>query len=352
LELRSDSAPAFQRIGLTAGIFLEACATTGSLCAAADRSRVDFFLLCLSDPSAQHDLVKELLHAHPTVPQIAALPSDVTAETKADLLRVGVRDFFVGPFGASELEIRVRNMLRVSGGELRGPDFTHEEEIRTTIGEVILRELETLHILGKAAEFKDQETGLHVVRVAHYAGLIARMIGLDRASQDAVFHSSALHDIGKIGIPDSILVKPGRLSDEEFRIMQTHTTNGHGILEKSESSYLLTGALIALTHHERYDGTGYPMGIAGAEIPLYGRIVCVADVFDALTTRRPYKEPWSLERSFALLESEKGKQFDPMLVEAFTANARQVEQIYRDHRDASAARVVNEAARWGPQPAG
>ncbi len=348
LETRSECAPALQRIGLSAGILLEAYTTAASLSVAASHTRVDFFLLCLSDLPAQHDLAKEILHRHPTTPQIAVLPADVSADMKAAVLRSGVRDFFVGPFGAEELGIRVRNVLRVAGGELRGQDITHEEEIRSTIGEVLLRELETLHVLGKAGEFKDQETGLHVVRVAHYAGLIARMIGLDRMSQDALFHASALHDIGKIGIPDHILVKPGRLDEQEFRIMQTHTTNGHGILGKSESSYLLTGALIALTHHERYDGGGYPMGIAGGEIPLYGRIVCVADVFDALTTRRPYKEAWSLDRAFALLESEKGRQFDPLLVEAFTANARQVEQIHRDHRDASSARSVNDGSRSGP----
>jgi putative two-component system response regulator len=139
--------------------------------------------------------------------------------------------------------------------------------------------------------------------------------------------------VGKIGIPDSILLKPSRLSPPEFRTIQTHTTNGHGILGDSASTYLLTGALIALTHHERFDGAGYPMSIGGEEIPLFGRIVGVADVFDALTSRRPYKDAWTLDRAFGLLRSERGRQFDPTLVDAFCANERAVEQIHRHGRE-------------------
>lgn len=245
--------------------------------------------------------------------------------------------------------MRIRNALRLSSAALNRhlgrPDS--EDEIRATIGEVILRELETLQVLGKAAEFKDQETGLHIVRVAHYTSLIARMIGLDRTSREILFHASALHDIGKIGIPDRILLKPSRLSAPEYRLMQTHTTNGHGILEKSESSYLLTGALIALTHHERYDGTGYPMGIRGEEIPLYGRIVCVADVFDALTSQRPYKAAWSLPQSLEQLRRERGTQFDPVLVDAFCAGERVVEQIHRDHQDSGVSTLARMVASAG-----
>ena len=167
------------------------------------------------------------------------------------------------------------------------------------------------------------------------------MIGESEFEQDALFHSSALHDIGKIGIPDSILLKPEPLSDDEFDVMRTHTTNGHGILERSESSYLLNGAMIALTHHERFDGSGYPMGLSCDEIPLNGRIVCVADVFDALTTKRPYKEPWSLDRAFGELESQRNTQFDPRLVDAFVSNAPRVNEIYYEHRDPDDIPTVN-----------
>ena len=231
--------------------------------------------------------------------------------------------------------MRVRNALKMCATDTDWvkDSIDKENEIRNAIGEILLREYETLYILGKAAEYKDEDTGSHIVRVANYAKLLAHMMGESQSNQDIIYHASALHDIGKIGIPDSILLKPGRLDQPEVSIMRTHATNGHGILEHAASSYLLTGALIALTHHERFDGSGYPMQLNGGDIPLYGRIVCVADVFDALTTRRPYKEAWSLEKAFTLLKKERGRQFDPDLVDAFLHNATEVERIYRNNTD-------------------
>ena len=231
--------------------------------------------------------------------------------------------------------MRLRNVLKVKQVPTSQIDdaLSREGEIRAAIGDILLREFETLYVLGKAAEYKDEDTGSHIARVANYARLISRMIGESENAQDLIYHSSALHDIGKIGIPDSILLKPARLDEPELVVMRTHTTNGHGILEHSASSYLLTGAMIALTHHERFDGSGYPMQLSKTEIPLYGRIVCIADVFDTLTTRRPYKEPWSLDRAFTLLTEERGKQFDPDLVDAFVYNSQSVERIFRDHTD-------------------
>jgi putative two-component system response regulator len=247
------------------------------------------------------------------------------------VLRSGVWDYLTLPCSPEELRLRVRSLLRQGAPRLlvQRESAGYEEEIRRAIGEVLLREHETLHVLGKAAEYKDQETGNHVARVARYSALIARMVGVGKAGQDTLFHSSALHDVGKIGIPDSILLKPAQLTRPEYDTMRTHTTMGHAMLAETGSSYLLTGALIALTHHEHYDGSGYPMGIAGDSIPLFGRIVCVADVFDALTTRRPYKDAWSLDRAFRLLRSERGRQFDPVLVDAFWSNERAAEYIFR-----------------------
>ena len=264
---------------------------------------------------------------------LAILPEGAGDTLKEEVMHAGVWDFFVRPVGIKEFQMRMRNVLRMrlvpeaSVSEIAG----RESEIRDAIGEILLREYETLYVLGKAAEYKDEDTGSHIIRVASYAKLIAGMLGENETSQDVVYHASALHDTGKIGIPDSILLKPARLSEEEFGIMRTHTTNGHGILEHSASSYLLNGAMIALTHHERYDGTGYPMKLSGDEIPLHGRIVCIADVFDALTTERPYKVPWPLERAFKLLKDERGRQFDPELVDAFLANSLRVEKIYEDN---------------------
>ncbi len=271
----------------------------------------------------------------PDTTAIVLFPAGTTEECRQAALDSGASDFLHLPLSPAEFAIRMRIVMRrtaVMRTNLRG-SLSHEQEIRNAIGEIMLREYETLYVLGKASEYKDRETGYHIARVARYSRLIARMIGENEMSQDAVFHASALHDIGKIGIPDSVLLKPGKLTEGEFELMKTHSMIGHNILRNSQSSYLLTGAMISLTHHEKYDGTGYPMKLCGREIPLYGRIVCIADVFDALTTRRPYKEPWPLPKAFELLASERGKHFDPYLVDAFLSNSLAVEEIFYANRD-------------------
>jgi response regulator RpfG family c-di-GMP phosphodiesterase len=199
--------------------------------------------------------------------------------------------------------------------------------------QVVQREYETLIVLGKAAEFKDPETGAHISRVGFYSRMLAESIGEDEHSQNLIFYAAPLHDIGKMGIPDSILLKPAKLTKEEFEIIKTHTTIAHEILKDSRSPYLKTGAIIALTHHERYDGNGYPDGLRGTEIPLLGRIVGLVDTFDAVTSNRPYKAAWDLDRAFVLLEEEMGKQFDPRLVELFLNRKSEIRRIYEAHRD-------------------
>ena len=199
--------------------------------------------------------------------------------------------------------------------------------------EVFNRERETLEILGRASDYKDEETGAHIVRVSSYSLLIAQAHGMDKAMQDLLYYSAPLHDIGKIGIPDSILLKLGKLTEKEKEIMETHTTMGYEILENFSSKYLKAGAVIAISHHERYDGTGYPKGLKGDEIPLFGRIVSLADVFDALSTKRPYKDPWTFEEITAFFKDEKGNHFDPSLVDLFIANLSKVEQIYNDNQE-------------------
>ena len=199
--------------------------------------------------------------------------------------------------------------------------------------QVIQREYDTLIVLGKAAEFKDPDTAAHISRVGFYSRMLAESIGEDEHSQNLMFYSAPLHDIGKMGIPDSILLKPAKLTEEEFEIIKTHTTIAYEILKDSRSPYLKTGAIIALTHHERFDGRGYPSGLAGTDIPLFGRIVGLVDTFDAVTSKRPYTEAWDLDRAFALLEEERGKQFDPRLVELFLSRKAEVERIFDAHRD-------------------
>ena len=195
-----------------------------------------------------------------------------------------------------------------------------EEEARRTAVE---REKETLFILGRVSDFRDEDTGGHLRRIGSLSELFCRLLGHTPQEQELIRQCSPLHDIGKIGIPDAILLKPGKLTAEEFDQIKQHTVLGYQILKDSTSPYLMEGAVIALTHHEKWDGSGYPRGLAGENIPINGRIVSIVDVFDALTSERPYKEAWSREKALALICEQRGKQFDPRLVDVFETNFSQ-----------------------------
>jgi len=169
--------------------------------------------------------------------------------------------------------------------------------------------------------------------VTHFSKLIGEHVISERSELDLLFHAAPLHDVGKVGIPDTILLKPAKLSPEEWEIMKTHTLIGEKILAGCENRVLAVGGIIAKTHHERFDGDGYPEGIGGEDIPLLGRIVAIADVFDALTTIRPYKDAWSLEDAMALIQKEKGKQFDPLLADIFLGRSVEVHQIFESLQD-------------------
>jgi response regulator RpfG family c-di-GMP phosphodiesterase len=189
------------------------------------------------------------------------------------------------------------------------------------------REEETLLLLGKASEFRDQETGEHLARIGALSELMFRLLGKGEDELLLIRRASALHDVGKIGIPDSVLLKPGKLTDEEFDLMKHHTTIGYQLLNGAHSTYLQKGADIALTHHEKWDGNGYPVGISGSEIPLEGRVVGIVDVFDALTSQRPYKRAWTPEEAYELIQRERGQHFDPDLVDLFCSNFDQFRAI-------------------------
>ena len=194
--------------------------------------------------------------------------------------------------------------------------------------ELNLREYETLDVLARASDYKDPETAAHIARVSNYALLLAELLGLDEESRELIYYATPLHDIGKLGIPDAILLKPGRLTDGERTIMYNHTTIGYEIMQNPKSKYLRAGALIAMSHHEYYDGSGYPKGLKGDEIPLFGRIVSLVDVFDALTTKRPYKEAWSFERATEEIAAQRGKHFDPELVDIFLSNLPRFREVF------------------------
>ena len=206
-------------------------------------------------------------------------------------------------------------------------------EVAKATQEVLARERETVVRLSKAAEYRDPETGAHILRMAHYSELIARGLGLAEAECQLLLEAAPMHDIGKVGITDSILLKPGRLTPEEFEVMKQHAQIGHEILKNSSSLVLQTGAAIALGHHEKFDGSGYPQGLAGDLIPIFSRIVAVADVFDALTSERPYKKAWSLEQAAQHLKTHSGAHFDPVCVAIFFAHWPQVLEIRQRFKD-------------------
>ncbi len=187
--------------------------------------------------------------------------------------------------------------------------------------------LETIQRLVMAAEYKDEDTGDHIVRMSRYSALLAEKLGLDDDTVESILYAAPMHDIGKIGIPDSILLKPGKLTDEEFGVMQSHTTIGGSILANSDATIIQLSAKIALTHHEKWNGKGYPKGLVEEEIPLAGRIVVIADVFDALTSKRPYKDPYPLEVALKIIKKERGEHFDPAVVDVFLENIEVILKI-------------------------
>lgn len=213
---------------------------------------------------------------------------------------VGAVDYISKPVSAPIVQARVRTHL----------SLVRVEELHDTRLEIIRR-------LGHAAEFKDNETGLHVIRMSHYSMILGRAAGMDEEEIQRLLNAAPMHDIGKIGIPDHILLKPGKLDAAEWETMKKHPEFGARIIGDHKSPLLKLALQIAMTHHEKWDGSGYPKGLAGEDIPLAGRIVAIADVFDALTTRRPYKDAWPVEKAVTFIEENAGSHFDPALVKLF-----------------------------------
>jgi len=266
---------------------------------------------------------------------ILMVTADHEREVRHRALQSGATDFLTKPLDRIEFTSRVRNMLEIRRSHLLLSDRAAmlAEEVRKATAEIFAREREAIFRLSKAAEFRDPETGAHILRMAHYSELIARRLGWDKDHVEMMLQAAPMHDVGKLGTPDYILLKPGRLSPEEFEVMKRHAVIGWEILRDSASPVLQMAAEIALSHHEKFDGNGYPRGLAGDAIPLSGRIVAVADVFDALTSARPYKPAWPVERALTLLRDERGRHFDPACVDAFMAEsdaALAVRETYRD----------------------
>ncbi|HET9344043.1 MAG TPA: HD domain-containing phosphohydrolase [Candidatus Eremiobacteraceae bacterium] len=265
----------------------------------------------------------------------------ITAETDKALrykaLETGASDFLTKPVDAIEFAARTKNMLelRRSRRDLESRAGWLADEVRKATQEIATRERETIWRLARVAEFRDVATGMHIVRMAQYCRAIAKAAGLSADDQEQLFLASPMHDIGKVAIPDSILMKPGKLTEAEHATMKQHTVIGHRILKDSPSALLRGAAEIALSHHERYDGSGYPFGLKKDDIPISARICALSDVFDALTSVRPYKEAWPLEDATAEVRAGAGTQFDPRIVNAFDTALPEIIRLKRDFSDSA-----------------
>lgn len=256
-------------------------------------------------------------------------------DVRYEALQIGATDFLTKPVDRIEFSARVRNMLALSTSRRHLADRAAwlAEEVNKATAAIHSREQELLFRMSRAAEFRDPETGAHIQRMAHYSHLIAGSLGLSAEDQALILQAAPMHDVGKIGIPDYILLKPGKLSPEEFEVMKGHARLGFELLSGSESIVLQAAASIAIAHHEKYDGSGYPHGVAGESIPLFGRIVAVADVFDALTSERPYKKAWEFERAVGFLREGAGAHFDAACVNAFLTRLDDVVAIHARFQD-------------------
>ncbi len=264
-------------------------------------------------------------------------------------LRIGADDFLIKPVNPSELQARVRNLLLVK--DYRDHMKRYTAELETQVG-VRTRELhkafdqlrqvnfqlkgstlDTIRRLSTAAEYRDTATGAHIWRISHYSQLIAREMELSPDEVEDILYASPMHDIGKIATPDHILLKPGKLTEAEWSIMEEHTLIGEQILNGSNQTLLAMAGDIASGHHERWDGSGYPRGLSGEDIPLSARITAVADVFDALTTERVYKDAWTSDKAFKYIKEKSGSHFDPRCVDAFLDSSVEVLRIQQTSPD-------------------
>ncbi len=306
----------------------------GEVCGLHARNGYDLILLDLQMPGMDGFEVMEGLKAIEPDGYLPVLVITAQPAHKLRAFQAGARDFIGKPFDLADVLARVRNLLevRLLQKELHEHNDVLEQRVRTRTAALHDSYLETIFTMTRAVEQKDEDTGAHVQRISYYSRELARVLGLDGELVERIFFASPMHDIGKIGIPDHVLLKPGNLTPDEWEIMKGHTTIGWKILGNNKSPYLAMGAEIALNHHERWDGGGYPNGKRGEDIPLTARIMSICDVYDALRSKRPYKPAFDHPRAVESITRGDGRNlpehFDPVTLAAFEQHHQSFRDIY------------------------
>jgi putative two-component system response regulator len=283
---------------------------------------------------------------------IAMITGEVEEAVRLAALDAGATDFLDKYANRLELTVRLRNLVRLATAVRRLDEeaSTMAGELEKALRQLREREAEVIFRLALAVEYRDNDTGEHTWRVARYSQIIAEALGLDPEFCWRLYLAAPLHDVGKVAVPDGILLKKGRLEEAEFAVIQSHPAVGKRILDGSASDLIQLAAEIAEGHHERWDGSGYPYGLTGTDIPIAARIVAVADVFDALTTARPYKEPMPFEDALRCIEAESGKHFDPLCVDAFVASWAAVQTVQAIECGERLKSIVRGTAPWARVP--
>jgi putative two-component system response regulator len=310
-----------------------------------DKCRPDLVLMDIMMPILDGFEVTKTLKERPETQTIPVVIVSAAADKQRRLkaLELGADDFLTKPVDTVELKARVKSLLKVKAYndhmrqdklELEMEVAKRTDQLKMAFEKIKLASLEVIFRLSRAAEFRDRGTGDHIKRMSHYAAALARKLGHNQEVVEAILYATPMHDIGKIGIPDSILLKPGRHDPAEWDTMRQHTRIGARIVEGSDYGFIKLAGIIALTHHEHWDGGGYPFGLRGAQIPAVGRITTVADVFDAMTTSRPYRlQPIPVEEAFAYIKESAGTHFDPEMAGAFLAMREEVLNIKEQFSD-------------------
>ncbi len=306
------------------------------------RNSISMVLLDIKMPGKSgSELLPEIRVGYPDTAVVMATAITDTS-TAIQCMKEGAYDYITKPFNLDEVVLSVDRTLEKRRLELENRDYQqHLEqmvtertaELKQAISNIKLASLDTIHRLAQAAEYKDENTGAHIKRMSQYSAIVARKMGLSDSEVENILYAAPMHDVGKIGIPDRILLKTARLNANEWEIMKKHTVIGAEILRGSDAEFIRLAEVIALTHHEKWDGSGYPRGLQGSGIPLAGRIVAITDVFDALTSKRPYKKAFSIEESLKIIKEGRGSHFDPEVVDAFFTIEDEILGIKKEYKD-------------------